>query len=249
MRVSIITVSYNSEQTIEETILSVLNQSYKNIEYIIIDGNSADNTKNIINKYRDKISQFISEPDNGIYDAMNKGIEKASGDIIGILNSDDTYAYDNVINDVVEKITCDNTDSLYANLVYVDRNNTDNITRTWIAGKYQHNKFLKGWMPPHPTFFVKKEIYNNYGCFNTNFKSSADYELMLRFIHKNKISISYLDKVIIKMKSGGQSNVSIFNRIKANREDKLAWKINGLKPGLFTIVRKPLSKIMQFIKV
>jgi glycosyltransferase involved in cell wall biosynthesis len=248
MKVSIITISYNSEKTIEETILSVLNQTYKNIEYIIIDGNSTDNTQQIIDKYKNKITHFISEPDNGIYDAMNKGLSMASGDLIGILNSDDTYAYNDVIKDVVEKITRENTDSLYADLVYVDRNNTDKITRTWIAGKYSAGKFLKGWMPPHPTFFVKRYIYQKYGYFNTSLKSAADYELMLRLIHKHNISVCYLHKVITKMKSGGQSNLSISNRIKANREDRLAWKINGLKPGCFTIIRKPLSKLTQFIK-
>lgn len=248
MKVSIITISYNSAETIESTIRSVVAQSYPDIEYIIIDGASGDETLKIIDRYKHNISKIVSEKDEGIYFAMNKGLALATGELIGILNSDDLYADEHVITEVVKKFEQENPDALYADLVYVDRNNTDHITRKWISGKYQPGAFKKGWMPPHPTFFVKKKIYDQFGLFNTTLKSAADYEIMLRFIHKEKISLSYLPRIITKMRTGGKSNQSIANRIKANREDKKAWIINGLRPGPFTLIRKPLSKIRQFLK-
>lgn len=248
MKISIITISFNSALTIEDTITSVLSQDHPTIEYIIIDGASKDNTLEIINKYKDKISKIISEPDKGIYDAMNKGILNCTGDLIGILNSDDVYASTNVLSHVVKKITEENTESLYGDLIYVHRDKMEKIHRYWKAGKYKRENFLKGWMPPHPAFFVKRNIYGKFGLFKTDFKSSADYELMLRFLYKEKISACYLSEVITKMRIGGVSNVTLKNRINANKEDRRAWKMNGLKPGLLTFIRKPLSKVFQFIK-
>lgn len=247
LKISIITVSYNSAQTIEHTIQSVLQQQYPNLEYIIIDGASTDQTLNIINKYQDKISVIISEKDNGIYHAMNKGLKLATGDIIGILNSDDFYADENVLNDVVQLFENTHADAIYADLQYVDANDIRKVKRHWKSGKYNPGDFLFGWMPPHPTFFVRKEVYEKYGIFNESFRSAADYELMLRFIHKHQISIEYLPRVIVKMRSGGQSNITAKNRIKANLEDRKAWEINGLKPYFFTLFLKPLRKLKQFI--
>ena len=245
-KVSIITVCYNSSKTIEDTIKSVLSQTYSNIEYIIIDGLSTDNTLEIVNKYKKEISLIVSEKDNGLYDAINKGISLASGEIIANLNSDDFYIDENVISDVVDKFKTEKTDLLYTDLYYVEEENPNNVTRYWESGEYKKGAFFRGWMPPHPTFFVKKEIYNKYGVFNLNLKSAADYEIMLRFIHKNECSISYLNRVTVRMRVGGVSNSSLSNRIKANREDKKAWEINGLKPKPFTLILKPLSKISQF---
>ena len=248
MKVSIITISYNAEDTISYTIKSVINQDYENIEYIIMDGASKDKTSSIIKSFGFKVAKFISEPDKGIYDAMNKGLALATGDIIGILNADDIYADTNVISKVVNRFQEDKVEGLYADLVYVKRDDTNKITRYWRSGNYSKGKFLKGWMPPHPTFFVKREIYEKYGNFNLDLRSAADYEIMLRFIHKHEIKITYLPCIITKMRVGGQSNVSLKNRIKANKEDREAWKINGLKPGVFTLIRKPLSKVGQFFK-
>ncbi len=245
MKVSIITIAYNSAETIEDTIKSVVNQGYKNIEYIIIDGGSTDDTLNIIDKYKQDISIFISEPDKGIYDAMNKGVKRASGTIIGILNSDDIYANDSVIDNVVK--TIGDHDALYADLVYVERVDTSKITRTWKSGFYKQGAFKYGWMPPHPTFFVKKDCYQKYGAYNLKLKSAADYECMLRMIHKHKISLAYLPQIITKMRVGGQSNVTVGNRLKANKEDRMAWEINEIKPYFFTLYLKPLRKIKQFI--
>lgn len=247
MKVSIITVSYNSEKTIEDTIKSVLSQDYPNIEYLIIDGASKDSTLQIVEKYQDEIAQVISDKDKGIYDAMNKGIALASGDIIGILNSDDFYADSTVISSIVAQFT-PTIQAVYADLVYVDANDTNRITRLWKSGNYHQGDFKKGWMPPHPTFFVKSECYQKYGNYSLQLKSAADYELMLRLIHKEQIKINYLPKVIVKMRTGGASNASLKNRINANKEDRMAWRMNGLKPGLFTFIRKPISKIIQFIR-
>lgn len=225
-----------------------MSQTYTNIEYIIIDGLSTDNTLEIVTKYKDKITKIVSEKDNGLYDAINKGIKLATGDIIANLNSDDFYIDNNVIADVVEKIEKENTDSLYADLYYVDAIDTNKVVRHWKSGNYKHGLFYKGWMPPHPTFFVKKSVYEKYGTFNLQLKSAADYEIMLRFIHKYKIKISYLPRVVVRMRIGGVSNVSLLNRIKANREDKQAWLINDLKPKPYTLLFKPLSKLGQFLK-
>ena len=247
MKVSIITISYNSAETIEDTIKSVVGQDYPNIEYIIIDGASKDETLSIIGKYKDKIAKVVSEKDKGIYDAMNKGVENATGDIIGILNSDDYYYDESVISEVVRLFEKENTDGLYADLVYVDRADSDKVIRYWKSGEYQPGKFLKGWMPPHPTFFVKKEVYEKFGLYSTDLRSAADYEFMLRVIHKHNISLSYMPRILTKMRVGGMSNVSLKNRWKANMEDRRAWKINGLKPKWYTLTVKPLSKILQFL--
>jgi len=248
MKISIITITYNSAATLTDTIESVVNQTYKDIEYIIVDGKSTDGTLSIIDSYKTKISKFVSEKDHGLYDALNKGITMASGDVIGILHSDDFYTDYLVIEKLVEQMKNSDADAVYADLYYVDKNNTDKIFRKWKSGEYKIGQFLKGWMPPHPTFFVKRKYYEKYGKFNLSFHSAADYELMLRFIHKHHLKLAYLPEFIIKMRVGGKSNVSIKNRIRANQEDRRAWKVNGLKPHVYTLYAKPLRKIVQLFK-
>ncbi|HWY11919.1 MAG TPA: glycosyltransferase family 2 protein [Bacteroidia bacterium] len=247
MKISIITTTYNSASTIEQTIQSVLNQSYTNVEYIIVDGGSTDGTMDIITRYKSQLSKIISEKDNGIYDALNKGIDLATGDIIGILHSDDFYINSTVIEQVANTFNQNQCDGLYANLYYVDKDDTNKIKRKWHSGNYSEGAFLNGWMPPHPTFFVKKEIYNKYGKFNLQFVTAADYELMLRFIHKNKIKLSYLNEFIVKMRIGGKSNDTVKSRVTANLDDRKAWEANGLKPRFYTLYLKPLRKIFQFL--
>lgn len=248
MKISLITVSFNSEETIEDTFLSVFSQKDIDLEYIVIDGGSRDNTLAIIEKYKNRIDHFLSEKDEGIYDGMNKGLKIATGDIIGILNSDDVLASDSILSDVHRTFERSNADGVYGDLVYVNRDDLFKVTRKWISGNYKDGDFKKGWMPPHPTFYVKKDVYDMYGVFNLDFSSAADYEIMLRFIHKNKIQITYLHKVMVKMRQGGKSNASLSNRLKANREDRKAWEVNGLNPGPLTLLFKPLSKLTQFIK-
>lgn len=246
MKVTIITIAYNSAETIEDTIKSVVDQDYPNIEYVIIDGGSKDGTLAIVEKYKDKIAKIISEPDQGIYDAMNKGVANATGDLIGILNSDDIYADNQVVSDIIKQIG--DKDAVYADLVYVKRDAVDQVTRYWKSGEYKKGAFVKGWMPPHPTFFVRKKCYDDYGTYNLKLRSAADYECMLRMIHKHEISLAYLPRVITKMRVGGQSNLTVNNRVKANQEDRMAWEINGLEPRLYTLYLKPLRKVGQFIK-
>ncbi|MEK7149424.1 MAG: glycosyltransferase family 2 protein [Patescibacteria group bacterium] len=248
MKISIITVCYNSAKTIKQAIKSVLSQTYSNIEYIVIDGGSTDGTLEIINKYRDKIAKFVSEPDKGIYDAMNKGLKLATGDIIGILNSDDFYTDEFVLEKVAKKFEETNSDCLWGDLVYVDRNNIGKIIRFWKSSEYREGKFKMGWHPPHPTFFARKEIYNKYGLFNLNFKIAADIEIMLRFLEKFKISSAYIPEILIKMRTGGTSAKNIKNIIKANVETYRAWKVNGLKINPLWVLLKPLSKVLQLIK-
>ena len=245
LKISIITVSYNSESTILDTIQSVNKQDYSNLEYVIVDGLSNDKTLDIINQNHKGV--LLSEKDKGIYDAMNKGIDLATGDVIGILNSDDFYAENMVVSEVAKIFNQKDCDAVYADLLYVDEKDTKKVIRKWISGFYKKNSFLTGWMPPHPTLFLKKEVYNKFGKFNLQLKSAADYELMLRMLYKHNLKVEYLPMVTVHMRTGGQSNSSIKNRIKANKEDRLAWKINGLKPYWFTLYMKPLRKITQFI--
>jgi glycosyltransferase involved in cell wall biosynthesis len=248
LKISVITIAYNSADTIEDTIVSVVNQDYAALEYIIVDGGSKDQTMDIVNRYQDRIAKAVSEKDEGIYDAMNKGIKMATGDVIGILNSDDFYAHTQVISRVAKLFHDKKCDALYADLVYVNREDTDKVIRSWEAGQYHPGQFLRGWMPPHPTFFLTKEKYNNFGLYNTALRSAADYELMLRYIHKHRVNLCYLPEVITKMRTGGQSNVTLRNRLKANLEDRAAWRMNDLKPSWYTLTWKPISKVFQFLR-
>jgi len=247
LKVSIITVCYNSEKYIKHAIESVLSQTYKNIEYIIVDGKSKDNTVSIINKYRDRISTFISEPDKGIYDAMNKGILSATGDIIGILNSDDFYIENNVIEGVVSRFQESSTDSIYANINYVRTDNTDKIVRKWICGEIKPKSFARGWQPAHPAFFVKREIYFKHGIFNIDFKLSADFELMLRFLVKCQISTKYYDKCLINMRLGGATNQSVYNIIAQNIECIKAFKVNNIPVSILYPLFRLIPKVNQYI--
>ena len=246
LSVSIITVCFNSAETIENTIQSVIEQDYSNIQYIVVDGKSKDDTLKILERYKEHISILLSEKDDGIYYAINKGIALATGDIIAILHADDFYCSNQVISSVVKTFQEKQTDTVYGDLQYVHRNDTNKVTRHWIAGAFNSELFRKGWMPPHPAFFVQRSCYIKFGVFNTDLNSSAVYEMMLRLLEKHKCSTQYIPQVLVKMRVGGKSNVSLTNRIKANREDKKAWLINGLKPGMFTLILKPLSKLGQF---
>lgn len=249
MKISIITITYNSEGTVEDTIRSVVDQDFPDIEYIIVDGRSTDRTVDIINRYAAHVDKFVSEKDKGLYDALNKGINLATGDVVGMLHSDDLYTDKNVISRVAQAFAKDPaTNAVYADLVFVDRNDTSKVLRTWKAGEYRKDAFVKGWMPPHPTFFLKRSAYEKYGGFNLDLKLSADYELMLRMIHKHGLTIKYLPETIVMMRMGGISNTSFFVKLKANMEDKMAWKVNDLKPGFLTTYRKPLKKLLQYFR-
>lgn len=249
MKISVVTVCYNSAATIEHALKSVTGQDYQELEYIIVDGKSKDNTLQVIDRYRDRIATVISEKDKGIYDAINKGIQAATGDVVGLLHSDDFLAHPEVLTNIASTFAKNpEAKAIYSDLQYVDKDDPEKVIRNWISGDYQKGDFLKGWMPPHPTFYARKELFDQLGYYNLSFSISADYELMLRFIHKNAVPVAYLPQVLVKMRVGGKSNVSLTNRLQANREDSQAWKVNGLRPGILTRFLKPLSKLKQFRK-
>jgi len=244
MKFSIITPVYN-EPRIQQTFESILSQrDGPDVEIIVVDGNSTDETSAIIDDYIDDIDTLIREPDDGIYDAMNKVISHAGGDVVGILNADDRYQSPDVLQSVADTFNTSDADLCYGDLVYVDEN--DAVVRYWKSGAYRPRRFYFGWMPPHPTVFVRKELYEQYGDFNLNFSIAADYELLLRFLLRHDLSATYIDNVLVRMATGGQSNKSVSNIVRANLEVYKAWRKNGLRGGIHVPVLKPLRKVSQF---
>jgi glycosyltransferase len=245
MKVTIITPTFNSAKTLSHNLNSVARQSYKNIEHIIVDNCSSDGTLELAKKYP-HISQIISEKDNGIYDAMNKGIANASGDIIGILNSDDYLASEHTIANIVSEFLVSRADAIYGNLIYVDNKNPSKIKRLWLAGSYKPKQFYSGWTLPHPTLYVKKRVYEEFGNYNDSFRYAADYEMILRLLLKERITVSRMREVIVYMLAGGAGNKDLNTRVKVNLEDRRAWETVGLTPKLYTLYAKPLRKIGQY---
>ncbi|MFO8015708.1 MAG: glycosyltransferase family 2 protein [Candidatus Woesearchaeota archaeon] len=235
-KVTIITVCFNSRRTIEKTIKSVLSQNYKNIEYIVIDGASKDNTLKIVNKYKSRISKVVSEPDKGIYDAMNKGLKYARGDIVGFLNSDDVYKDDKVISRIVKEVKDKQVDAVYGDVVYVD--NEGKIVRHYKSFKNAMKGFRKGYCPAHPTFFARKELYDKYGGFVIRYRFAADFELMLRLLGGKNVKYSLIPDVLVKMRTGGQATASLKNIFRSNKEVHRISKKYGLGVGWFKIMVK-----------
>jgi glycosyltransferase len=246
MKISIITATYNSAKTLADTMRSVMEQDYPNVEHLIIDGASKDDTLAIARSYK-HVAKIVSEKDKGIYDAMNKGLTHATGDVVGILNSDDVYMHNHILSKVMSAFNDPSTDVVYGDLQYVSASNLNKITRTWKAGTFTKKKFYYGWMPPHPAFFVRRKVYETVGNFNLALRSAADYEFMLRVLLKYDHHVRYIPEVLVKMRVGGISNATFRNRIRANREDREAWRINNIRPYFFTITFKPLRKVFQFL--
>lgn len=246
MKVSIITSVYNCKDTIRDAIDSVLSQTYKDIEYIIIDGASSDGTIEIIKEYKDKIDIFSSKPDNGIYDGLNRGISLASGDIIGFLHADDMYDNNDVIKEIVTVFKNNQADAVYGDLVYVYKENINKIIRHWVSGKFSLSKLKNGWMPPHPTFYTKRELYEKFGGFDQSFKIAADYDFMLKVLTSQEYKIMYIPKVLYRMRVGGMSNRSLKNIVKKSKEDLKVIKKHNIG-GLNTLLLKNFSKIPQFL--
>lgn len=246
MKISVITATFNSAATVRDTLTSIAAQSHPDIEHLIIDGVSRDNTLDIVKEFP-HVAKVVSGKDNGIYDAMNKGLQLATGEIIGILNSDDFYNNHDVLSKVAAAFEDKSVEAVYGDLQYVKQDDVKTVIRTWKSGKYKKRHFYYGWMPPHPTFFVRRSLYDKAGLFNTALRSAADYELMLRMIEKHGAVVKYIPEVLVKMRAGGMSNVSLGNRLRANSEDREAWRLNGLKPYFFTRWLKPLRKVFQFI--
>jgi glycosyltransferase involved in cell wall biosynthesis len=246
LKISIITVVWNNKETIKDAIDSILNQTYKDIECIIIDGASTDGAIDIIKNYGNKISKFVSEKDNGLYDAMNKGIALATGDVVGVLNSDDFYIDNEVIEKVVKTFEEQKTDSVYADLVFVKPDNLEKTVRYYDSSKFNPSRFAYGWMPAHPTFFVKREMYEKYGVLRTDLKIAADFDILARFLYTHKISYHYMQEVLVKMRVGGVS--TSFSSIWINNIEQLkACKNNNIKTNIFKILSKYPSKIMGLI--
>lgn len=245
-KISIVTVSYNAEETLADCIGSVASQSI-DVEHILIDGGSRDGTIRLAETHFTNLALTVSEPDLGVYDAMNKGIRCATGDIIGILNADDVYHSDQVLSKVIDAFTRGNIGACYGDLVYVDRNDLDKVTRYWKSGTFAPKKFYWGWMPPHPTFFVRREVYEKYGLFRLDMGSAADYELMLRLLLKHCVDVSYVPDILVRMRTGGVSNISLINRLKANRMDRMAWTVNDIHPYPWTTYFKPARKLGQWL--
>ena len=247
IKISIITATYNSANTVIDAIESVNSQTYRNIEHIIIDGGSKDDTVNTVKRVGRRVTTIISEPDKGIYDALNKGINEATGDIIGFMHSDDIFFDAKVIEKIANVFASTETDSVYGDLEYVQKNNTDKVVRKWNSGNFTYNKIKNGWMPPHPTFYMKREKYQDLGGFNLKYKIAADYDSILRYLYSCRVTTTYIPETLVKMRIGGASNRSIANIIRKTKEDKLALITNGIS-WLPAIVMKNISKVPQFFK-
>lgn len=246
-KVSIITVVWNNKNTIKDAINSVLYQTYENIEYIIIDGASTDGTVDVVRSYGDRISKFLSEPDSGLYDAMNKGLKLATGDVVGILNSDDFYMNSEVIARVVKEFQQKNVDSVFADLVFVKPNNLNKIIRYYDSSYFTLEKFAYGWMPAHPTFFVKRNAYEKYGVFRTDLKIAADFDLLIRFLHTHRLSYTHIKEVLIKMRIGGVSTSGLKSKILLNQEILQVCLDNGIKTNILKILSKYPAKLFGLL--
>jgi glycosyltransferase involved in cell wall biosynthesis len=247
IKVSIITVTFNSERTISETIDSVLAQVYPDIEYIIVDGCSTDGTVEIIKSYGKSVSIFLSEPDSGIYDAINKGIRLASGDIVGLLNSDDVF-YDKYIIEKIIRTFCDyDIDAVFGDAQFVDPLKTSKIIRYYSSKSFNPGKFKYGYMPAHPSFYVKREIFDKLGYYKVDYKIAADFELLIRFLYKNPIKHKYLEIPFVIMKMGGVSNKSFWSKYILNKEIARACKENGIQTNYLNIYSKYFSKVFDFV--
>jgi len=245
MKITVITATWNSERTIVDTLASFASQDHQDTEYIIVDGGSTDNTIQIIKDSNVRVDKIISEKDKGIYDALNKGIAMATGDVVGFLHSDDIFADTYVLSKIATAMQVGEVDAVYGDLDYVSKLNTNKVIRRWVSGAFDRNKMRNGWMPPHPTFYMKRDCYERFGGFNLGYRIAADYDSILRYLWSENLTVSYIPYVLIKMRVGGESNRSFMNILKKSQEDCLAMSGNGL-PVLRALVGKNLSKIPQF---
>lgn len=246
MKISIITACYNSEATIRDTLRTIQMQTHQDIEHIIIDGGSTDGTLEILEKNKAHIAHLTSEPDNGLYDAMNRGIAKATGDVIGLLNSDDMLAHENVLAKVVSALSDPDIDACYGDLLYVNQQDTNQIARYWKSSPFKPEMISKGWIPAHPTFYARKEVHDKFGMlFNLNYKLAADYELLLRLLVTHKIKVTYIPEVMIKMRLGGTTNKSFSNIFNQNKEIMRALNSHNYS---YSPVKMVLSKLINRVQ-
>lgn len=251
MKVTLITVCRNVAPVIAESLESVLAQTHADIELIVIDGASTDGTVEILREYASadrqrRITTLVSEPDKGIYDAMNKGLALATGEIIGFVNAGDLLMTPTVIAEVVNAFERSHADAVYGDIIMVDEHDIYKVHRTWLSGTYHRENFRRGWMPPHVGTFIRKSMYDRFGHFNTELRIGADYEILLRFLYKHQVPTVHLREILVRFRLGGMSNGSVKHILKANREVRRSWGINGLQAPPLLVTRKLWSKVMQF---
>lgn len=246
LQISVITAVRNRVDTIGSALSSVQGQCWPEIDHVVIDGASTDGTLEILNQHRESISQLVSEPDKGLYDALNKGVARARGDVVGFLHADDEYAGADSLSKVAQAFEDPSVDAVYGDLVYVRRTRPDSVVRYWRAGNYSRSQLALGWMPPHPTFYVRKSVYRRFGAFDTRYRIAADYDSMLRILWDGRVRAAYIPEVLVRMRLGGMSNRSIGAMFDKSREDLSALRRNGVG-GLPAVLLKNMSKIPQFM--
>jgi len=247
MKISIVTAVFNRQETVADALQSVQRQTYRDIEHIIQDGGSTDKTLEIIRAAKDKRSALVSERDSGIYDAINRGMRRATGDVVGLMHSDDIFAHDGVLARVAQAFENPETDCVYGDLQYVAANDTERVIRHWTSGPYARDLLARGWMPPHPTFYIRRSLLERLGDYDTTYQIAADYDAMLRWLWTGGIRPAYIPEVMVKMRVGGESNRSLKRIVQKSREDLRALKRNGVG-GLSALAQKNFSKISQFRK-
>lgn len=245
LKISVITAVFNRRDTIEDALRSVASQTYGNVEHVVVDGGSRDGTMDVLIANRNLIDVLVSERDRGIYDALNKGIALSTGDVVGFLHADDVFADTSVLSRIADAFADDAVGAVYGDLVYVRAGDTERVVRHWSAGNFSRAKLGWGWMPPHPTFYVRRSLYSELGGFDLRYRIAADYDTMLRFLGKGNVQTAYIPEVLVKMRLGGVSNRSLTNILQKSREDYLALRRNGVG-GLGALVWKNLGKFGQF---
>ena len=245
MKISVITATWNCATTVGQAIESVLSQSHPAVESLVIDGDSTDGTLGVLESYRQRLSVLISESDHGIYDALNKGIKHATGDVVGFLHADDVFENSHVLAKVAAAFQDPTVDAVYGDLVYVQHDDINQVIRYWKSGLYDETALSRGWMPPHPTFYVRRSVYERLGGFDTRYRIAADYDSMLRFLAVAKIRAVYLPEVLVRMRAGGLSNRSLKSIIRKSREDFDVLRRNKVG-GVWTLLQKNLRKVSQF---
>lgn len=246
LQISLITAVFNRAQTLGEALRSIHNQTWQNIEHIVIDGGSTDGTLAVLDQHRDRIAEMVSEPDQGLYDALNKGIRKASGDVVGFMHADDQFASPHAVARIASAFEDPAVEAVYGDLAYVKQGDVSKVVRYWRAGRYQRDQLAHGWMPPHPTFYVRREIYSRLGVFDTRYRISADYDNMLRLLWGGGVRASYIPEVLVRMRTGGVSNRSLLNVLLKSREDYAAMRKHGIG-GLRALLMKNVTKLPQFV--
>lgn len=246
LQVSVITAVLNRAATLGEALRSVREQRWPDVEHIVIDGGSTDGTLDVLQAYKSGLAKVISEPDRGLYDALNKGIRHASGDIVGFMHADDSFASPHALAHIASAFDDPSVDAVYGDLVYVNKKDASRVVRYWKAGNYRREQLTQGWMPPHPTFYVRREVYARFGAFDTRYQIAADYENMLRILWRGGAQAAYIPQVLVRMRMGGASNLSLSNLLHKSREDYAAMRQNGIG-GLQALLLKNVTKLPQFV--